>query len=320
MYKIIGGDGREYGPVDAAQIQQWVSEGRADRFTRVQPEGGEWIALSEIPEFAHVLAQRSQSVPPPPLAYASPVDFQQSILQREARLDIGDCLSRGWSLFTGNFGLFFGAVLILWVIQQVVFIPILGTLVFMVVGGPLYGGLSLIYLKRIRGEPVGVGDIFSAFGPNFLPLMLVGILVGLLSSLGYVFCVLPGLYLQVAWVFAIALVADKNLNFWDAMELSRRVVTRKWFLVFVLMLLAFLPVILFKGYLNYEGIMAFWPLFQEMANGGELNEAKMNEVGMALTVMEFKRQIVLLIILPFGSAVLMQAYEALFGSRKTPGA
>jgi hypothetical protein len=53
MYKIIGADQREYGPVTADQIRQWIAEGRANRQTKVRPENGtEWLPLSEIPEFA----------------------------------------------------------------------------------------------------------------------------------------------------------------------------------------------------------------------------------------------------------------------------
>lgn len=320
MYKIIGGDGREYGPVDAAQIQQWVLEGRADRFTRVQPEGGDWKALGELPEFAGVLAQRSQSVPPPPLAYASPVDFQQSILQREARLDIGDCLSRGWSLFAGNFGLFFVAVLILWLVQQLGVIPLIGALFYLVLAGPLIGGISIIYLKRIRGEPAAIKDMFALFGTSFLPLMLVNILTIVLSTIGFIFCFLPGLYLKVAWVFGIAVAADKQMDFWGAMELSRRVVTRKWFSVLLLMFIAFLPVVLFQSYLTMEMFQAIWPVMSEGMKAGKPDMEKIQAIVNSFASMAFTYQIVYLLTLPFASAVLMQAYEALFGPRKTPGA
>ena len=39
---------------------------------------------------------------------------------------------------------------------------------------------------------------------------------------------MPGIYLAVSWIFALPLVIDKGMDFWDAMELSRRVVTRHW--------------------------------------------------------------------------------------------
>lgn len=53
-YKIIGADQKEYGPVTAEQLRQWLAEGRLDGQTRVQSEGSsDWKALSEFPEFAN---------------------------------------------------------------------------------------------------------------------------------------------------------------------------------------------------------------------------------------------------------------------------
>lgn len=53
MYRIIGGDGREYGPVSAEQIRQWVRENRANADTRACVEGtNEWKPLRAFPEFA----------------------------------------------------------------------------------------------------------------------------------------------------------------------------------------------------------------------------------------------------------------------------
>lgn len=53
MYRIIGGDGREYGPVSADQVRQWVRENRANAETRACVEGSaEWKPLREFPEFA----------------------------------------------------------------------------------------------------------------------------------------------------------------------------------------------------------------------------------------------------------------------------
>lgn len=52
MYKIIGADGKEYGPVSLDQLRQWLSEGRVNQETRVLPEGGaDWKKLNELPEF-----------------------------------------------------------------------------------------------------------------------------------------------------------------------------------------------------------------------------------------------------------------------------
>ena len=52
MYKIIGADGREYGPVNLEQVRQWLAEGRANAQTRILPDGGtDWKAVGDLPEF-----------------------------------------------------------------------------------------------------------------------------------------------------------------------------------------------------------------------------------------------------------------------------
>jgi hypothetical protein len=68
MYKIIGADQREYGPVSADQIRQWMREGRANATTLIQAEGVPgWRPLSTFPEFA--TPPHAPAVPP----YTTPV-------------------------------------------------------------------------------------------------------------------------------------------------------------------------------------------------------------------------------------------------------
>ena len=52
MYRIIGGDGREYGPVSGDQVREWIAQGRANAETRAAGPDGEWKALVAFPEFA----------------------------------------------------------------------------------------------------------------------------------------------------------------------------------------------------------------------------------------------------------------------------
>jgi hypothetical protein len=53
VYRIIGADGREYGPVSSAQLAAWKTEGRVNAETRTLPEGAaEWKPLGSLPEFS----------------------------------------------------------------------------------------------------------------------------------------------------------------------------------------------------------------------------------------------------------------------------
>ncbi len=71
MYKIIGADGKEYGPVSIDQVKEWIRDGRADGRTNALAEGSEeWRPLIEFLEFAPLLAARPA---PAPLPMAGPV-------------------------------------------------------------------------------------------------------------------------------------------------------------------------------------------------------------------------------------------------------
>ncbi len=68
MYKIIGADGKEYGPITAEALRQWIAEGRADGRTRVLGPGMTvWKTLAELPEFADLLPGAQPAAQPAPL-------------------------------------------------------------------------------------------------------------------------------------------------------------------------------------------------------------------------------------------------------------
>jgi prepilin-type processing-associated H-X9-DG protein len=63
MFKLLAADQKEYGPVSADQIRQWIAQGRANGQTRAQAaDSTDWKPLAEIPEFAEAL--RLAATPP----------------------------------------------------------------------------------------------------------------------------------------------------------------------------------------------------------------------------------------------------------------
>ena len=64
MYKILGADQKEYGPVSSDQLTQWIKDRRANGETLVQVEGAtDWKPLSTVPEFASALGQVTPAPP-----------------------------------------------------------------------------------------------------------------------------------------------------------------------------------------------------------------------------------------------------------------
>ena len=63
MFNIIGADGKQYGPVTADQVRQWVREGRANGSTQLQAVGStEWKAAAAVSDFADIF--NSAGAPP----------------------------------------------------------------------------------------------------------------------------------------------------------------------------------------------------------------------------------------------------------------
>jgi uncharacterized membrane protein len=121
-----------------------------------------------------------------------------------------------------------------------------------VLGGPVYtvlmAGLYKYFLKLIRAESPTIGDAFAGFGPSLGQLVLLGLVEAIVVLVGYALCFIPGLYLNVAWFFAVPLVIDRRMDCWSALELSRKTVNKHWFVVF-----GFLIV---YGLLAISGILA----------------------------------------------------------------
>jgi predicted Ser/Thr protein kinase len=176
-------------------------------------------ALEKEPELRYQHASQVKSAvdtiastaPPPP-----PPDAEV--------LDIGSCMRRAWALVQSDFWPIIGVTAFMVLLLQAAWSTAIGFFA----GGPLAGGLSLYYLKKIRGERATLETAFSGFSLAFVPLALAGSITVVLTALGFVCLVLPGIYLSVIWWFAATLVIDKRLDFWSAMELSRKVVARHW--------------------------------------------------------------------------------------------
>jgi uncharacterized membrane protein len=123
-------------------------------------------------------------------------------------------------------------------------VPIFGVVAGLALNYVFWGGLDWFFLKMIRGQPVEVADAFAGFSKSFVPLMLFSLVGQLLTGIGFILCILPGLYLMIAWLlFTALLIMDRKLDFWPAMELSRKVVSRHWFGVFGLFLVSLLVII-----------------------------------------------------------------------------
>jgi uncharacterized membrane protein len=147
---------------------------------------------------------------------------------------------------------FIGAVLIFYLTQLlmglliVTLIPSLIDVVDQIVAIltlPVSVGIVLLGIERARNHKIRIPDIFNHYG-LFGQLLLAYILMVLFILLGFMLLILPGIYLAVAYSFTLPLVVDKKMHVWQAMELSRKTITKQWFRFFGLGVLSILLIIL----------------------------------------------------------------------------
>lgn len=222
-YSIIGGDGKEYGSVTADDLRKWIAEGRLNAQSLAKAESDtEFRTLEKFPEFADAFAPNA----PQPGAPPSLASFTGRS-SRDYELDIGACISRGWELVKKNFwpvvGVNFLIFLVIMAFNQLTGLitrPIINAMIqqhqfsaggiaiillVSILGAPVYmvlmAGLMKYFLKLVRGEQASVGDAFSGFGPVTGQLILLSLVANTLALAGYALCIIPGIFLQVAWLF-----------------------------------------------------------------------------------------------------------------------
>ncbi len=172
--------------------------------------------------------------------------------------EIGDIMREAWALTHGMKGTFWGVAVILYGIYVAVLIP--GALLFRnsivlrtgfnigagAIAPVLFIGLVAMGLRRAAGLPIDFSTGFGSFGKAGTAL-IAGIINTLLTYTGFLLLLIPGIYLAVGYCMSLPLIVDRDMSPWQALETSRKAVTKRWFkyfgLLFVVGLVVFLSAI-----------------------------------------------------------------------------
>jgi hypothetical protein len=194
----------------------------------------------------------------------------QQLLDEGYDFKFGQYISDGFSLLQKNLGGFIGFIILVLIISSVMsMIPIVGNLgVFITT--PLMAGMYLVAAKVKNGEHNEFGDFFKGFdfiGPlAIMTLITFGLYIvaaipffiymgtslgPLLGDLGSIdpedptfileifaninfglsfLLMLPLVYLGIAWSWATFFIVFHKMSPWEALESSRKVITKKFFM------------------------------------------------------------------------------------------
>jgi uncharacterized membrane protein len=121
-----------------------------------------------------------------------------------------------------------------------------GSLVGLVVGSYLAGGIASFALKVARGQPVAFGDVFAG-GPYFGRMFVAAFCGAIAVIIGSILCLVPGIIVGLGISQYSYLVVDQGLGGIDALKKSWEITNGHKLNLFLFGLLAFLVVI--AGYI-----------------------------------------------------------------------
>ena len=166
-----------------------------------------------------------------------------------------DYLTRAWRLFMENAGpfLLFATIIIAFNIfiellpRTVGFMgPLTVFLINAIFLFPFLGGMFIVAARRLKNKETDFSYFFKGF-EYFIPLATQGIIIhaivgGLLfgaywisiSYASFEYALLSmlllsaAIYFAVAYLFCYMLLIDRKMGPWEAMEASRRIISRRW--------------------------------------------------------------------------------------------
>ena len=171
---------------------------------------------------------------------AAPYDFQimdviKEAWQRTSGLK-GPVLGAGVLIIAALIAISFASMLVLDLFSFIdegllsLFATIISCIIS-ILSYPFFAGIIMMGLHRAVDAPVSYKMAFSYFSYT-LPIIVASLCISILIAFGFVLLIIPGIYLSIAYMFTLPLIVDKNMDFWQAMETSRKAATQHWFKLF----------------------------------------------------------------------------------------
>ena len=200
--------------------------------------------------------------------YEDPKAKIERIIEEGYEFKFGDYISRGIEIVKKNWGGYIGFLLLFLLVTVVIsLIPFIGTIANSLFISPaLTVGFYLVANKLWRNEDTEFGDFFKGFDDigQLALTALVQTLILIAAMVPFLFMIrdsglmewymeflndpmgmqgtvppvpekwtywlmLPAVYFGIAYSWSYKFVVFYKMQFWDAMECSRQLITKKWF-------------------------------------------------------------------------------------------
>ncbi|WP_026967819.1 hypothetical protein [Algoriphagus terrigena] len=166
----------------------------------------------------------------------------QKLFQQYPEFSIQESLKKGWEIFKVQPLNSVAFAMLIFSIQglSTLYLKDFSLLISIIISPALTAGFFLVANRISRGVEVQFSNYFDGF--SYWGILIVTSLVsGIIIFFGILLLIIPGIYLAVAFTFAIPFALYSGTDFWTSLELSLKLITKNWwkFFGFVIVLLVF---------------------------------------------------------------------------------
>lgn len=200
-------DGVQKGPVEEHVLRSMIAAGEIGQTDYVWNEtmGDQWKLLAE--------AEALRDIP----VGAEAVEARAGLgltPNRQLMAMARESLSGRWGTAIAAYLIYFG------ISTALSFLPFVGDLIDWIISGPLEVGVAIVILKIARSERAAASQVFSGFD-TFATALVAYILMGIITLIGIVLFVVPGVIASLAFAMTYFVIADEpRIGPWAAIKES----------------------------------------------------------------------------------------------------
>jgi GYF domain 2 len=256
QYFIVAQDGQKSGPYDVVSIVKRIRNGGITTETLVSTDKDPSVkAAGDWPELAEFLQEQNTE--------ETKSDEPHKVKSRS----LAYRAKSGWNFLQFNqLTTIFSGLYVLFAILSAGMVSVLFPKSLQMLGYSacfiltqfFFTGYMYSVLRMVRGQPVDYAFIKDKMKPLIKPLLITSLMMsffiiigflciisgGVMSTIGLMIVALPGFYSMSLYIFAPLLILDKGMDFWEALELSRKTVQKSGLentgVIFALLIINFL--------------------------------------------------------------------------------
>lgn len=149
------------------------------------------------------------------------------------------------------------------------FAILIGLIAYTMLLGTVYGYIKL-YIQK-GPEEFTMSDVWGQITTHFLSFFVATFITGLVIGLGFIFCIIPGIYFGVALSIVWSIMIFEDVDFSTAFGRSMKLINKNWWQTFAVIIIATIIIYVLTIFISLPSLLfGFKSFFKNIKNGQPL--------------------------------------------------